>query len=72
MTRTKQTPRGASSSGRPGGMLTARFASAEKEAERQFADAPGEETEDSQEWPEYREGKEGTSKSTGKAGNQPQ
>ena len=52
--------------------MTARFASAKKEAEWQFADAPGEETEDSQEWPEYDEGKMGTSKSTGKAGDQPQ
>ena len=45
MTRTKQTPRGGSSSGRPGGMTTARFTSAKKEAEWQFTDAPGEETE---------------------------
>ena len=35
----------------------------------QFADAPGEDTEDSQEWPDIEEG---TSKSTGKAGDQPQ
>ena len=52
--------------------MTARFTSAEKEAERQFTDAPGEETEDSQDWPEYEEGKMGTSKSTGKASDQPQ
>ena len=68
MTRTKQTPHGGSSSGGPGGLTTARFAGAKKEAERQFADAPREETEDSQEWPDV----EGTSKSTGKAGDQPQ
>ena len=53
-------------------MATARFASEEKEAERQFADALGEETEDSQEWPRYGEEEAGTSKSTGKAGDQPQ
>ena len=53
MTRTKQTPHGASSSGRSGGISTARFASAKKETEQQFEDAPGKETEDSQEWPEY-------------------
>ena len=68
MTRTKQTPHRGSSSGRPGGMSTVRFTSAKKEAEQQFTDAPGEETEDSQEWPDI----EGTSKSTGKAGDQPQ
>ena len=72
MTRTKQTPHGGSSSHRPGSMTTARFAGAEKKAEQQFANAPGKETEDSQEWPEYREGKTSTSKSTGKAGDQPQ
>ena len=69
MTKTKRTPRRGSSSCRPGGMTTARFAGAEKEAERQFADAPGEETEDSQDWPDVEEC---TSKSTGKAGDQPQ
>ena len=72
MTKTKQTPCGGSSSHRPGGMVTARFTGAEKEAEWQFADAPGEETEYSQDWPEYEEGKMGTSKSTGKASGQPQ
>ena len=52
-------------------MATARFTSAEEEAEWQFANAPGEEeTEDSQEWPEYEE--TGASKSTGKTGDQPQ
>ena len=50
MTKTKQTPHGGSSSHRPGGMATARFAGTEEEAECQFTDAPGEEeTEDSQE-----------------------
>ena len=72
MTKTKQIPHGGSSSHRPGGMVTARFTGAEKEAERQFADTPGEETEDSQEWPRYSEEETGTSKSTGKAGDQPQ
>ena len=53
-------------------MATARFASAEEGAEWQFANAPGEEeTEDSQEWPEYGEEETGASKSTGKAGNHP-
>ena len=73
MVRTKQTSRGGSSSHRPGGMATARFTGAEEEAEWQLADAPGEEeTEDSQEWPEYGEEETGASKSTGKAGDQPQ
>ena len=72
MTKTKQTPHGGSNSHRPGGMMTARLTSAKKEAEQHFTNAPGEETEDSQEWPEYKEGKMGTSKSTGKAGDQPQ
>ena len=71
MVRTKQTSHGGSSSHRPGGMATARFAGAEED-ELQFTDAPGEETEDSQEWPEYGEEETGASKSTGKAGNQPQ
>ena len=34
-------------------------------------DAPGEETEDSQDWPDVEEGKAGTSKSKGKTGDQP-
>ena len=58
MAKTKQTTRGASSSHRPGGMVTARFAGAEED-EPQFEDAPGEE-------------ETGASKSTGKAGDQPQ
>ena len=51
-------------------MATARLAGAEED-EPQFADAPGEETEDSQEWPKYSEEETGASKSTGKAGDQP-
>ena len=72
MVKFKQTPRGGSSSHRPGCMATARFTGAEED-ELQFADAPGEaETEDGQEWPEYGEEETGASKSTGKAGDQPQ
>ena len=72
MVKFKQTPRGGSSSHRHGGMATARFAGAEED-EPQFANAPGEaETEDSQEWSEYGEEETGASKSTGKAGDQPQ
>ena len=71
MIKTKQTPGGGSSSHRPGGMVTARFAGAEED-ELQFEDAPGEETEDSQEWPEYGEEETGANKSTSKAGDQPQ
>ena len=70
MVKTKQTARRGSSSHRPGGMATARFTGAEED-EPQFADAPGEETEDSQEWPEYAEEETGASKSTGKAGENP-
>ena len=58
MAKTKQTTHGASSSHRPGGMVTARIAGAEED-EPQFEDAPGEE-------------ETGASKSTGKAGDQPQ
>ena len=72
MTKTKQIPHGASSSHRPVGMAAARFTGAEEEAEQQYADAPGEETEDSQDWPDVEGGKTGTSKSTGKAGDPPQ
>ena len=72
MVKFKQTPHGGSSSHRPGGMVTARFAGAEED-KPQFADAPGEvETEDSQDWPKYGEEETGASKSTGKAGDQPQ
>ena len=68
MTKTKTTPGGGSSSHQPRGMATATFAGAEGEAEQQFTDAPGEETEDSQDWPDW---KEGASKSRGKTGDQP-
>ena len=51
-------------------MATARFTSAEGEAEQQFKDAPGEETEDSQDWPDV-EGRAGASKSGFKTGDQP-
>ena len=44
------------------------FAGDEGEAEQQFEDAPGEETEDSQDWPNW---KEGASKSESKTGDQP-
>ena len=71
MVKTKQTPHGGSSSHRPRGMATARFAGAEED-EPQFTDAPEEETEDSQKWPEYGEEETGASKSTGKARDQPQ
>ena len=50
MAKTKQTPRGGSSSHRPGGMVTVRCAGAQED-ELQFEDTPGEETEDSQDWP---------------------
>ena len=50
MVKNKQIPRGGSSSHKPRGMATARFAGAE-ETEPQFKDTPGEETEDSQDWP---------------------
>ena len=52
-------------------MATAMFAGTEGEAEQQFADAPGKETEDSQDWPDIEEGKAGKSKSEGKIGDQP-
>ena len=71
MVKTKQTPCGGSSSHRHRGMATARFAGAVGD-EPQFEDAPGEETEDSQDWPQYGEEKSGASKLTGKAGEQPQ
>ena len=47
------------------------FTGAESEAEQQFVETPGEETEDSQDWPDVEGGKEGTSKSEGKACDQP-
>ena len=69
--RTKQTTRGGSSSHRPRGMAAAKFTGAEGETEQQFADTPGEETEDSQDWPDAEEGKTSTSKSKGKTGDKP-
>ena len=71
MMKTKTTPHGGSSSHRPRGMAAATFASTEGEAEQQFMDAPGEETEDSQDWPDVEEGKESTSMYKGKTGDQP-
>ena len=51
--RTKQTPRGSSSSHRPKGMATARFTgSTEAEAE-QFKDTGGSKSQDSQEWLDF-------------------
>ena len=67
MGRTKQTPRGGSSSHRPAGMTTATFAGTQKEAEEQFADVP---EEDSQEMSDPD--KLFSSKQTGKASDQPQ
>ena len=78
MTKTKTTPRGGSKSHRPRGMATATFTSgANADLEQQFQDAPGKETEDSQDWPEYGdeatkgEGEGSTSKSKGKTSDNP-
>ena len=75
MVRTKQTSCGGKSH-HPKGMATATFTSgANADPEQQFQDAPGEETEDSQDWPKYseeatqEEGEESTSKSEGNSGN---
>ena len=75
MGRTKQTPCG-DKSHCPKGMATATFSStANADPEEQFWDAPGEDTEDSQEWPKYgeedtqEEGEASTSKSKVKTGN---
>ena len=77
MTKTKTTPHGGKSH-RPRGMATATFTSGTKaDPEQQFQDAPGEDTEDSQDWPDYGEeatqgkGEASISKSEGKTGNQP-
>ena len=80
MVKTKTTPRG-SSSHRPAGMATARFTGTGRGKagpEEQFQDAPGEDTEDSQDFPKVledaeqpKEGEPGTSKSKGKTGDQP-
>ena len=77
MVKTKTTPRGGKSH-RPKGMAAARFASgAEADPEEQYEDAPGEDTKNSQDWPDLEkkakqgEGAAGTSKSEGKTGDQP-
>ena len=77
MVKTKTTPRGGKSHC-PKGMAAATFASSAKDdPEGQYADAPGEDTEDSQDWPDLEkkarqgEGTAGTSKSEGKTGDQP-
>ena len=76
--RTKQTQRGGSSSHRTVGMAAGRFPSTGRgkgEPKEQFKDAPGEDTEDSQDFPKVledadqpEEGEPGTSKSEGKPG----
>ena len=78
MTKTKTTPCGGSKSHCPRGMVTATFTfGAEADLEQQFQDAPGEETEDSQDWLKYgeeaaqEEGEASTSKSKGKTGDNP-
>ena len=75
MGRTKQTPCGGKSHC-PKGMATATFSgSTNADPDQQFRDAPGEDTEDSQEWLKYseeatqEEGEASTSKSEGKTGN---
>ena len=79
MVKTKQTPHG-SSSHRPAGMAMATFTGTGRgkaDPEEQFKDAPGEETEDSQDFPKVledaeppKEGELGTSKSfKGKTGD---
>ena len=70
MTKTKTTSHGGSKSHRPRGMALATFAgSAKADPKQQYKDVPGEETEDSQDWPDYSkeaiqgESEAGTSKS---------
>ena len=80
MVKTKTTPRGGSSH-RPAGMAAARFTDTGRgkgDPEEQFQDAPGEDTEESQDFPKVledaeppKEGEPGTSKSKGKTGDQP-
>ena len=80
MMKTKTTPHGGSSHW-PAGMATARFTSTsrgEAGPEEQFQDAPGRDTEDSQDFPKVledaeqpKEGEPGTSKSKGKTGDPP-
>ena len=79
MVKTKTTPHGGSSH-RPAGMAMARFTGTGRgkaDPEEQFQDAPGEDTEDSQDFPKVledaerpKEGEPGTSKSKGKTGDQ--
>ena len=78
MVKTKTTPCGGKSH-RLKGIATARFTgSPEADPEEQPAEAPSEDTEDSQNWPDWEkeakqgEGAAGTSKSEGKTGDQPQ
>ena len=60
-------------------MATATFTGTEADAEQQFEDTAGEETEDSPDWPDYGnpkaatqgEGEASTGKSEGKTGDQP-
>ena len=80
MVKTKQTPRGASSSHQPTGMAAATFTGTGRgrgrgEPKEQFRDAPGEDTKDSQDLPMVLEdaeqppkGEPSTSKSEGKTG----
>ena len=80
MVKTKTTPHGGSSH-QPAGMAMARFTGTgrgEAGPEEQFHDAPGEDTEDSQDFlkvledaEQPKEGEPGTSKSKGKTGDQP-
>ena len=55
--RTKQTVRGNSNSHQPRGMATARFTGSTEAEEQQFADASGEDTKDSQTWPDIENAK---------------
>ena len=81
MTKTKTTPCGGSSH-RPAGMAMARFTGTGRDdagPEEQFQDAPGEDTEDCQDFPKVledveqpKEGEPGTSKSKGKTSDQPE
>ena len=78
MVKLKTTPRGGSSH-RPAGMATATFTGTSRgkaDPEEQFKDAPGKDTEDSQEFPKVlqdaeqpKEGEQVTSKSKGKTGD---
>ena len=80
MTKTKTTPHGGSSH-QPAGMATARFTGTgggNAGPKQQFQDAPGKDTEDSQDFPKVledaeqpKEGEPGTSKSKGKTSDQP-